>query len=178
MPRGGKRLGAGRKPHTRRERWLDGNAGKRSIALVTPDKLPPATVSTADAEPIEAPAVLTPAEVAYWDLWAPSAKARGLLTEETRHGLVLLCQTARRAAEMWGDISSRGMVFEKVTVDGAGQEHHEYKAHPLLSHWRALMARMEQLQARYGLAADGKVAGEGVEPDEEEARLDRLMSIR
>jgi hypothetical protein len=79
---------------------------------------------------------------------------------------------------MWGEIAARGMLFETVTVDGSGQEHREYKAHPLLSHWRALMQRTEQLQARYGLAADGKVESDVAAVDDERAQLSQLLSVR
>lgn len=179
MPRGGKRLGAGRKPLTRRERWLGGNASKVPLALVTssPERVS-AAAETMDGEVPEPPLVLTEDEAAYWRLWAPLARARGLLSEETKPGLVLLCQQARRAAEMWSDIASRGMVHEKVTMDGAGQEHHEFKAHPLLTHWRGLMHRIEQLQARYGIAADGKIAGEAAQIDEEREQLAQLLAVK
>lgn len=177
MPRGGRRLGAGRKPKTRRERWLGGNAGKRPLTLVTPERtMPVESVLTAGG--VSVPAVLTAGERAYWDLWSPLAISQGLLTAETVPGFVTLCKTARTADVFWSAVEDRGLEQEKVTIDGAGQEHREYKANPLLSHWRALMARMEQLQARYGLAADGKVLVGGMSEDAEEAALAQLMAVR
>lgn len=173
MPRGGKRLGSGRKPHTRRERWLGGNAGKRPLTLVAP------SVSVV-SEPldVDTPGILTAEELAYWTLWAPVASARGMLHAGTVPGFVLLCQTARRAQVIWECIESRGLEQEKVTIDGAGQEHREYKANSLLAHWRGLMARIEQLQARYGLAADGKVPTDQGGQDAEEETLAKLLAVK
>lgn len=178
MPRGGKRLGAGRKPKTRTERWLGGDAAKRGLSLVRPDAEPvPVTTNPAVAEDV--PSMLTEAEAKYWELWAPSALERGTLTEHTRPGLVLLCQVARRAAALWAQIESQGLMFEKVTVDSSGQEHHEPKAHPLLTHYRGLVQRAEQLMARYGLASDGKIpTGETAKKDTEREQLAKLLAVR
>ena len=175
MARGGKRLGAGRKPHTRRERWLGGNAGKRSLALVSmrPEPLSPAEDRS------DVPDVLTAEEAAYWRLWFPVAQQRGLLTVGTVPGFVLLCQWAQKAAFFWQCIEARGVEQERVTIDGAGQEHREYKANGLLARWSDAMKRVEQLQARYGLAADGKVAhGYYRSADAEDEELARLLAIK
>lgn len=175
---GGARVGAGRKPKTRRERWLGGNAGGRgALSLVRPEGDDIVTADPAVAKDV--PAMLTADEATYWALWAPSALARGTLTEHTRPGLVLLCQVARRAALLWSQIESQGLVFEKVTVDSAAQEHHEPKAHPLLSHYRGLVQRAEQLMARYGLASDGKIPiGEAVRPEDEHEQLATLLAVK
>jgi hypothetical protein len=173
MPRGGKRLGAGRKPLTRREKWLGGKAGHRPLALVGPPASGAAVVADESV-----PNVLTEAEASYWALWAPSARANGMLHPHKEPGFVLLCQQAAFAASIRACIESRGYEQEKVTIDGAGQEHREYKANSLISQWRGLMARIEQLQARYGIAADGKVPiGEG-EEDTEDAQLARLLAVK
>lgn len=173
MAKGGKRLGAGRKPMARRERWLGGNAGKRNLALVTSLPVP---VVASDTPAPSAPAVLTPSESQYWELWAPLAHARGTLHGGTLPGFVLLCQQAAFAAAVRACIESRGYEQEKVTIDGAGQEHREYKANSLISQWRGLMTRVEQLQARYGLAADGKVVATAA-VDDEEQRLAEILAV-
>lgn len=178
MPRGGKRLGSGRKPHTRSERWLGGNAGKRPLALVTARPEVGQSGGGAPAQVPESPSVLTDEEATYWALWAPMAVGRGMLHEETKPGFVLLCQQARRAALLWSDIDARGLVYEKIVADSLGNENRELKAHPLLGHWRALMARVEQLQARYGIAADGKVSAETPDWDTEETQLAKLLSVK
>lgn len=177
MPRGGKRQGAGRKPLKRSERWLGGNAGKRNLSLVSASPESPRSEGSPVVAVPASPAVLTEDESAYWALWAPMATNRGLLNEDTKPGFVLLCQQARRAALLWSDIESMGRVLETVTVDGSGQEHRSYKAHPLMGHWRALMARVEQLQARYGIAADGKISEPAATEDDERAELAQLLSI-
>ena len=178
MARGGKRLGSGRKPHTRRERWLGGNAGRRPpLMLVAPERSGAASEDV--VEPVRAEAgVLLPEARVYWARWAPLAHRRGTLHADTLPGFVLLCETAHRAAVLWACIEARGYEQERVTIDGAGQEHRECRANSLLSHWRGLMVRVEQLQARYGLAADGRVPVAAPVPDDEEARLARLLAVQ
>lgn len=183
MGRGGKRLGAGRKPYTRRERWLGGNAGKRPLALVSAAREPIKPVESVTTvigphDGVSYPAVLLEGERAYWDLWSPLGFANGTLHEGTVPGFVLLCQWARKADAFWQCIEERGLEQEKVTIDGAGQEHREYKANGLLARWSDAMKRVEQLQARYGIAADGKVpTGQGDE-DIEEQELARALAIK
>ena len=175
MPRGGKRLGSGRKPHTRRERWLGGKAGHRNLTIVP---AAPAVVAPADAPVEEAPDVLVAGEAKYWALWAPLATRRGMLHEGTVPGFTLLCQWAARADDLWACIQSRGYEQEKVTIDGAGQEHREFKANSLLSQWRGLSARVEQGMARYGLTADGKVPTDTADVDDEDTQLAKLLAVK
>lgn len=183
MPRGGKRVGSGRKPLTRRERWLGGNAGGRTLALVTPERrvegVQPVSAPVATSTvTVDAPSVLTPAELKYWELWAPIATARGLLHQGTMPGFVLLCQWARKAEVFWSCIEDRGIEQETVTIDGSGQEHRTYKANSLLARWSDAMKRVEQLQARYGLAADGKLPVGAADQDAEEAALAQLLAVK
>lgn len=174
MPRGGSRLGAGRKPHTRKERWLGGHAGHRPLSLVTPDRQ-----KTVDAgEPIVPDGVLAPAERVYWERWAPAAQASGNLTEINVHGFRLLCQYAAKADALWACIDARGYEQEKVTIDGSGQEHREYKANSLLSQWRGLIVRVEQGMFRYGILADGKVSVGAGDRDAEEEQLAKLLAVK
>lgn len=173
---GGKRLGSGRKPHTRRERWLGGKAGHRSLTLVTPEPIAGGEVASEPAGAI--PGDLKVAESAYWQKWAPLARARGMLHVGTVPGFVLLCQWAALADDLIECVRTRGYEQEKVTIDGAGQEHREYKANSLLAQWRGLSARVEQGMARYGLTADGKIpAGEGA-GDSEDVELAHLLAVK
>jgi hypothetical protein len=174
MARGGKRLGAGRKPLTRRERWLGGNAGKRPLALVASPARPVDIQPVADAD---TPEVLRPEELVYWRMWAPIAQANGTLHAGRVPGFVLLCQWAQKADRFWACIEERGLEQEKVTIDGAGQEHREYKANSLLARWSDAMKRVEQLQARFGLTADGKVASDDT-GDTEDEQLARLLAVK
>lgn len=173
---GGSRPNSGPKRKTRKQRWLGGNAGKRPLALVTSSV--PVEAGSPVASDEDIPPMLTEGERAYWRLWAPEAEARGLLHQGTVPGFVLLCQWARKADLFWACIEERGIEQEKVTIDGAGQEHREYKANSLLSRWSDAMKRVEQLQARYGLAADGKSAVEPPSKDAERERLAAILSVR
>jgi hypothetical protein len=192
---GGKRVGAGRKPKTSREHWLTGDAGKRGLALVerppdaapTPPRRPRKRAGKAapavEIGPAgELPAMLTGAEKRWWRELAPRAVANGTLTADTRPGFVVLCQTAADAAEIRRDIRQRGIVTErKVLVGDTGEQEVitlDVKAHPLWPSYRGLKARLEQLMARYGLAATG-TAGDGQKPkeDDERAELKRLLAI-
>ena len=178
MPKGGKRLGAGRKPMTRREKWLGGKAGHRPLALVESRPLTEADVAAfAEGQP-GVPVVLNPGEAVYWGRWAPVAKARGMLHIGTEPGFVILCQQAAFADAIRECIESRGYEQEKVTIDGAGQEHREYKANGLITQWRGLMKSIELLQVRYGLAGDGKVPTDQPDEDTEDQQLARLLAVK
>jgi hypothetical protein len=130
------------------------------------------------AEPIAPPEMLTEDEIAYWRLWSPLACATGMLHAATVPGFVQLCQVARRAARLWSEIDAVGLIQEVVTIDGSGQEHREYKKHPLMSEWRGLVQRQEAMLARYGLTADGKIARDIRTPDADEVDLDRILAIK
>ncbi len=173
MGGGGKRTGSGAKPKTRKERWLGGNAGKRPLALV-----PGGTFVPPDADVPPAPVFAPKSELEYWQAWAPLATARGMLHTGTLPGFTLLCQWAARADDLWACIQSRGYEQEKVTIDGAGQEHREFKANSLLSQWRGLSARVEQGMARYGLTADGKVPTDTADVDDEDTQLAKLLAVK
>ncbi|MDH5244826.1 MAG: hypothetical protein OEW98_00120 [Betaproteobacteria bacterium] len=174
MTWGGKRVGAGRKPKTQKARWLGGNAGKRPLTLVTPERVP----AEVPAEALDPPSILTPAELEYWHAWAGLAMGRGLLHAGTLPGFVLLCQQAAFAASLRACIEARGYEQARVTIDGSGQEHTEYKANSLITQWRSLMARIETLQARYGLAADGKLPAGSTVADTDEQTLAQLLAVR
>jgi hypothetical protein len=196
---GGRRVGAGRKPKTAREHWLSGDAGRRGLALVERPEdagVPEssrrrgrrAKASREIAAGLilgpagEVPAMLTDEERAWWVELAPRAIANGTLTEDTRPGFVVLCQTAADAAEIRRDIRERGILTERKAIVGDAEdavvETLDLKAHPLWPSYRGLQARLEQLMARYGLAASG-TANEGGKPkeDDERAELRRLLAI-
>lgn len=180
MSRGGVRIGSGRPPKTRHERWLGGNAGRRPFALVTgAGSVSDGSQheSSTSSTPLNAPAELTPSELVYWQRFAPLADKRGMLSPGTVPGLVLLCQLVERSDRMKRTIDRTGLLHEKITTDKRKQKKREYKAHPLLSHYTTMAGRIEQLMARYGLASDGKVFLETPKPkDDERERLNRLLS--
>lgn len=188
MPRGGRRVGAGRKRKSAAEHWLSGDASKRGLSLVPRS----AEAAAADGEmaapapelaPVVsidgAPAILTTQERAFWDWYAPKALAKGTLTLETEPGMVLLCQVAARRRRLWEQIDADGDKYIAVVVDGAGQERQSLKAHPLLTHARGLDMRVEQLQARFGITSGGK-ASDDKKPkqDDEREQLRKLLAVR
>lgn len=173
---GGARRGAGRKPKTGKQHWLSGDAGKRNLALV-----PSRTDSAIDGGGTVVPFVPPPdaplpnpdqvvdlasAESRYRQQWEPLATRNGTLTDQTRPGFALLCQVAARTDAMWAQIGATNFM--------SGE-----RAHPLMTHYRGLMQRQEQLLARYGLAAIGvsKDAGKSDEDDELD-ELQRLMAVK
>jgi hypothetical protein len=177
---GGKRIGAGRKPKSKKERWLAGNAGKVNLALVThrPPVSTPQDVPAAEPLPEVPSPLLTPSEADLWAQWAPRARARGTLVPETEPGFAQLCEVASKAAKLWSWIDTVGLMFETVTVDGSGQEHRELRKHPLLTEWRGLEARKEMMLARYGLTGDGKVPASAEAGDAEELQLARILAVK
>jgi hypothetical protein len=184
VPRGGRRVGAGRKRKSAAEHWLSGDAGKRGLSLVPPREesgdVEAADPPKADVVPIgEAPAVLTVAERPFWDWYSPQALAKGTLTKETTPGFVLLCQVAARRARLWAQIDTDGDKYEAVVVDGAGQERVSLKAHPLLTHARGLDMRLEQHLARFGITSGGKAEGDKKpKKDDEREQLRKLLAVR
>lgn len=192
---GGRRVGAGRKPKSAREHWLAGDAGKRGLALVerpadggarktTRGRSRPKEPSIDPA--VDVPSDLLPGERVFWERLAPLARANGTLTDDTVPGFVLLCQTAFDAQQCRAEIYARGIVSTRTAMKETGNDDEamevvtvELRAHPLWPSYRGLKARLEQLEARYGLASAGKAPASG-KPDEDDERnqLRKLMAIR
>lgn len=142
MPRGGKRVGAGRKkrtasvlPFTGDVRAVGGGEGRRSgkSAPVAPPK-----------------GVLTREEYRVWLRLAPAAQARGTLAPQTAHGFALLCQLVVQRDELKARLDEDGWTF----VNQFG----ERKRHALWSTWQYTTLRVEQNLARFGLTSDGRGA--------------------
>jgi hypothetical protein len=165
MPRGGARIGAGRKPKTARAHWLTGDAGKRNLAVVES----PVGGDVVAVKAFLPPAALGAEERDYWRTWEPEARANGTLTSATVAGFVLLCEVAADAGRLRARIDADGLMF---VVDGVP------KAHPLLPSYRGQQQRREQLLARYGLAAMGKPAAPVSPVSDEKQELRRLLAIR
>lgn len=94
MPRGGARVGAGRKKLSEADRELGGNAGHRARVLspafaAAPQAEPAPVVSAATVEP---PANLTPEERKVWAELAPLAIAARTLTRRKVFAFRMLCQ--------------------------------------------------------------------------------------
>lgn len=139
MPRGGARVGAGRKP----KKTLDFpviDGGKSDACLIA-------------AEP---PAELPDPHKKHWRLNAHLAIQRGTLTLQTEPQFRTLCRIEAEIEATDTTIEADGRTFIKTTVDGAGQEHQELKAHPLLSHYRALLKQQQSLFKDFMLGPFGK----------------------
>ncbi len=148
MPRGGARVGAGRKPA----------AVRQNVVPFT------VTAKAGQSELLRAPGYLTERERGLWDAWAPLALERGTLSDHHVPAFALLCRLQAEMLETGETIARDGRTQLRVTIDGAGQEHQELKAHPLKPDYRQLAQRVESLLARFCLAPFGKVtpdAGKG-----------------
>lgn len=146
MPRGGARIGAGRKP-TPRFAVIDGAVDDVpvdvSVSLIPPGDMP------TDQRP-------------YWQMYAPLARERRTLTAATVPAFRLLCELEAERAAVKRTLDTDGRTYVKVTIDGAGQEQQELKAHPLKTDYARLAKQVEVLLARFTLAPFGKPATSGV----------------
>lgn len=142
MAKGGARLGAGRKA--------------KQIQAFTP------TVHTGGKEGVThgvsaiPPEDLPVEQRAFWHRYAPAAIQKGTLTPQTETAFRLLCETESEKNATRQTIDGDGRTFLKITVDGAGVEHQELKAHPLTSSYHRLIKATEALMARFGMAPFGK----------------------
>jgi hypothetical protein len=149
MPRGGARVGAGRKPRAPREPQkpnvvsIDG--GRAGELSATP--------------PLDLPEDEQP----FWRAYAPLAIELGTLTRQTEPAFRLLCELDAEKRATKATIEKDGRTTMGITVDVTSSEQHiQIKAHPLTSSYRQLAQRVETLMARFGLAPFGKpVAGPG-----------------
>lgn len=140
MPKGGKRVGAGRKK-------------RRAPVLAMPGVTVPHPAETATTAIAPPKGVLGAAAQRVWRRLAPSAIARATLTPETAHGFAVLCQSVVRLDELERRLKRDGWTF----VNQFG----EPKRHPLWGTWQVMVLRVEQQLARYGLMPDGRPAGAG-----------------
>lgn len=140
MPRGGARLGAGRKPvKTFRPVVVAGGQADvdGSVSAIPPEDLP-----TEQRD--------------FWHRYAALAIEKRTLTAHTVAAFRMLCELDFELRDTKATIKRDGRTFIKVTVDGAGVEHQELKAHPLTSAYGRLAKSVETLMARFGLAPFGK----------------------
>jgi hypothetical protein len=92
----------------------------------------------------------------FWHRYAGLAIEKGTLTAHTVAAFRLLCETDAEKQATKLTMDRDGRTFLKITVDGAGVEHQELKAHPLTSSYGRLAKATEALMARFGLAPFGK----------------------
>lgn len=136
MAKGGARANAGRKP--------------ANVETFTPK-----VVRSTDPL-LSPPDDLADAQRAVWVRLAEHSIANGTLTAATVEGFRYLCEVTAKCGALEARIDADGWTFQKVTVDGAGQEQIEDKRHPLWGTLAALMLRREAGLVKYGLIANGK----------------------
>jgi hypothetical protein len=145
MARGGARTGSGRKP----------KAGKvpPTVPFVSlPGGRAPETSAVSSIPPEDLP--LEARE--FWHINAGLAIAQGTLTVNTVPSFRMLCQLDAVRQKRAKKIEDDGETFIKCTVDGAGNEHQELKAHPLTGPHDRIAKQVEALMARFKLAPFGK----------------------
>lgn len=164
---GGQRVGSGRKSKDAKARWLTSKGAER-----------PANVPEGGAvslEDVPMPAGLADSVAAVWVDLAPLALQAKTLTPATSGAMLDLCKAIVLRDKFAEQIDEDGYTFQKVTVDGSGQEHSETKAHPLIAQHRGMMQRVEAGRARFRLAPIGKeIATSGQEKPT--SALERLQA--
>jgi hypothetical protein len=152
---GGSRIASGRKGKDAASRWLSGTARKAPPAGDGPDS----GASSASAAPfaiLEPPAELEPAVAAVWSALAPHAAHARTLTHGTATAFRDLCEAIVLRRTMLRQIAADGLTIGRRLVDDAGVEYLERRAHPLLTHQRNMLQRIEAGMVRYGLLPIGK----------------------
>lgn len=142
MAHGGHRVGAGRKPKAKPFTPVIHPGGKPEMQAGEVSGLPPEDM------PVE--------QRDFWHRYAVLAIEKGTLTAHTVAAFRLLCELDSEKRATKAAMDADGRTFIKVTVDGAGVEHQELKAHPLTGAYGRLAKAVEALMARFGLAPFGK----------------------
>lgn len=145
MPRGGPRIGAGRKPKSWNERQgrvvgMDGS----------PFTGPPPPTPAAAAGLLEPPDDLTKAQAALWRQLAPHAIAQQTLVEATRAGFRELVEQMALKAAIAKDIDTLGAAHP-----GSGDN---------LRHYAKLAQRVDATLARFRLTGAGKPEASAARP--------------
>jgi len=143
MPRGGARVGSGRKPRT-------------PLHVVASRKVSPQVLAPDVSSLQQPPESLPTGQQDIWCLYAPHAIDAGTLTTRTAGAFALLCKLIVMEQSVLDQIEHDGWTFVKVMVDGAGQEHQELKSHPLCAHHRGLVQRLETQMKNFGVMPFGK----------------------
>jgi phage terminase small subunit len=111
---------------------------------------------TKDPELATPPEDMPEDEQGFWRNYAPLAIEKGTLTTHTVAAFRLLCELDAEKRKTRSHLDTQGRTFIKITVDGAGVEHQELKAHPLTGAYGRIAKAVEALMARFGLAPFGK----------------------
>lgn len=153
MPRGGARVGAGRKPKGAAILSLHGGRVRNGAKIAT-------SVPNAPLPAVKQPEDLPSEQQKVWDELAPHALAARTLTAGTAAAFRDLCEAIVLKRMMLAEILADGLTGTKVTLQmdeqGGGVQSVEKKAHTLLSQHRGMMQRVEAGFTRFRLAPMGK----------------------
>lgn len=145
MPRGGARVGAGRKPTRRRPAVVLGMDGNRRDLFATasaPGEPSPAAVPQQESELLQPPSDLTPAQQDLWRRWAPLAVEQRTLVPATVPGFRELCE----------QLALKQTLARRIGHLGAGSE----RAAGRLGLYVKLAQRLDSSLARFKLTGFGK----------------------
>jgi hypothetical protein len=155
------RTGAGRPPKDAREKALAGWADKRGTKASRD-----AAVARANSPlPVMPPPDDLPDDQrAVWLALAPHAAAQRTLTDDMALAFRDLCEAICLKRRMLATIEDDGLTYQRKTVKVEREdadvelrtEECEIKAHPLLTHHRGLMQRVEVGLLRFRLSPIGK----------------------
>ena len=144
MPSGGKRVGAGRKPRS-------------SLRAVATRRVPSEEKpKVADDALRRVPAGLADDQAAIWETYAGPAIEAGTLTSRMVGAFAFMVKLIAQEQAILVQIEADGWTFTKVTIDGAGQEQRELKAHPLCPHYRGIVQRVDAQMKSFAVAPFGK----------------------
>lgn len=150
MPKGGARVGAGRKPKS--NILAMPGAGVPTGPVTVPD--PPEDMVAADeAAKARMLAAGLPVDIQWasdvWRAYAPAAAENGTLAPgATLIGFRVLVDVDVKCRRMEARIDAEGWLVESELMGP--------KAHPLWARFEKLMLRREQMMRAYGLIANGK----------------------
>jgi len=99
-----------------------------------------------------------------WRELAPHAQRAGTLTEQTAASFRRLCVAVVRLSRWQAQVDHDGDTYLKITIDGAGSEHREVKAHPLIARAQALERDVRAMSKDFLICPFGKPLAPDVEP--------------
>lgn len=132
-----------------------GAGGKLSEARIL-GLIGPRQDDAASVPEIACPSGCSPEVAAIWaDLAEHALKARTLVAS-TQTAFRRMCEAIARHAVMQQTIDADGLTYLKVTIDGAGSEHTEVKAHPLISRAASLENAIRSWMKDFAIHPFGK----------------------
>ena len=144
---GGVRSGAGRKPHSAKILNLHGGRSAKGVKRAQ---------EAAEAVPVVVPETLEAEIAAVWADLAPHATTAGTLIPSMVPAFLRLCRAVVKHARWEAQIATDGDTYMKVTIDGAGTEHTEVKAHPLIGKSQTLDNQIRGWFKDFGINPFGK----------------------